>query len=143
MRHPVLRSVAALTAGLALTQCTTEVCDCPALPVTALVHGRVTSPAAEPVAGSQVNAYSAPASGCHADAGSGFDYGSIATGADGTYSLQLVALTGGDSICVFVFAQPAPGATGLAVSDTTLVVLNFDFAGPQDSAQVNPVLRAQ
>jgi hypothetical protein len=99
------------------------------------------SPTGEPVAGALLRAYSAPADGCYADAVYGEDYGRIASRADGTYGLQLAAGAPQDSTCVFVFAEPAPIASGLTVSDTTLVLLDFNFSGPQDSARVDLVLR--
>jgi hypothetical protein len=141
VRLSSLRSLAAITAVIALPRCATEACGCPPLMVSALVHGRVMSPTAEPVVGALVHAYSAPAAGCNADELTGYNYGFIATRADGTYSLQLAASEARDSICVFVFAQPAPGASGLIESDTALVVLDFNFAGPEDSVRVDPVLR--
>jgi hypothetical protein len=143
LRLSSFRSLAGITAVLAFARCTTESCACEPVVVTALLYGQVTSPAAEPVVGALVHAYSVPADGCNADAVSGSDYGFIATLVDGTYSLQLAAAAAAlDSVCIFVFAQPPQGADGLVESDTTLVVLDFDPA-QLDSARVDPVLRAQ
>jgi hypothetical protein len=93
------------------------------------------------MSGALIRAYSAPAQDCHADGG-GLDYGVIAARQDGTFSMGLAGAEARDSICVFVFARPAPDADGWTVSDTTLVMLNFRHDEPPDSARVDLVLRA-
>jgi hypothetical protein len=142
MRPSRIRFVALFSAALTLSQCSTEVCACPPIPPTAVVYGRVTSPAAEPVSGALVRAYSAPTEGCHADGASGLDYGVISTRADGTFSMGLPGSEVRDSICVFVFARPAAGTDGLFPSDTALVTLRFGYGEPQDSARADLVLRS-
>ena len=92
--------------------------------------------------GALVRAYSAPAQGCHTDGVGGSDYGVMPARTDGTFSMGLPGADARDSICVFVFARPPTGSDGLTVSDTTLVVLSFRYSVPQDSARVDPVLRA-
>jgi hypothetical protein len=108
-----------------------------------MVYGRVTAPNGEPVSGAFVRAYSAPAADCHADGvGGDMDYGGIPTRSNGTFRMGLAGADARDSICVFVFARPVPGTTGLTVSDTTLVRLSFRYGEELDSAHVDPVLRA-
>jgi hypothetical protein len=141
MRVPNIRFLFPIAATLIFSRCTTDVCACPPVPPTALVYGRVTSPTAEAVSGALVRAYSAPAPGCHADGAGGLDYGVISTRHDGTFSMGLPGADARDSICVFVFARPAPNDNTLSVSDTSLVRLNFRFGEPQDSARVDRVLR--
>jgi hypothetical protein len=141
MRLSSIRILVPLATALTLSRCTTEVCACPPTPPTALVYGRVTSPAAEPVPGALVRAYSAPAQGCYADGVEGLDYGVIPARNDGSFSMGLPGAYDRDSICVLVFARPPTDSDGLAVSDTTLVVLSFRYGAPQDSARVDPVLR--
>jgi hypothetical protein len=142
MRLSNIRFLAPLAIALTLSRCTTEVCACPPIPATAGVYGRVTSPTAEPVPGALVRAYSAPAQGCHTDWDGGSDYGVMPARTDGTFSMGLPGADESDSICVFVFARPPTDSDGLTVSDTTLVVLSFRYGVPQDSARVDPVLRA-
>jgi len=141
MRMKYIRFLTLLAATLAVSRCSTEVCACPPVPPTALVYGRVTAPTGEAVPGTVVRAYSAPAPGCHADGGAGQDYGVIAALDDGSFSMGLAGADARDSICVFVFARPPTNSAGLTVSDTTLVVLDFRYGAPQDSARVDPVLR--
>jgi hypothetical protein len=142
MRFSAIRFLAPLATSLGLSRCTTEVCACPPTPATALVYGRVTSPAVEPVPGALVRAYSAPADGCHADGVGGLDYGLIPAGSDGSFSMELSGTLEDDSTCVFVFAGPPMELPGLTLSDTTPVVLSFRYGAPQDSVRVDPVLRA-
>jgi hypothetical protein len=143
MRFPGFHFPVLLAAVPAFSGCATDVCACPPLPPSAMVYGRVTSPNGEPVSGAVVRAYSAPATDCYADGlGGEIDYGSIPTRSNGTFRMGLAGDDARDSICVFVFARPVPGTTGLTVSDTTLVRLAFRFGEPLDSAHVNPVLRA-
>jgi hypothetical protein len=141
MRFPGFHFLILLAAAPALSGCT-DVCGCPPLPPSAVVYGRVTQPTAEPVSGAVVRAYSAPAPDCYADGGgAGMDYGGIPTRTDGTFTMGLPGADPRDSICVFVFAQPAADVTSLTVSDTTLIRLSFRYGEPQDSARVDPVLR--
>jgi hypothetical protein len=139
MKPSSIRLLAPLATALSLLQCTTDVCACPPTPATALVYGRVTSTTAEPVSGALVRAYSSPAQGCRTDV----DYGAITAHSDGSFSMALPSGVERDSICVFVFARPPTNSDGLTVSDTTLVVLDFRYGAPQDSARVDPVLRAR
>jgi hypothetical protein len=141
MRLSSIRFLAPLATALTLSRCTTEVCACPPTPATAQVYGRVTSPAAEPVSGALVRAYSASAQGCHTGGVGGSDYGVMPARTDGTFRMGLPGADERDSICVFVFARPPTDSDGLTVSDTTLVVLSFRYGVPQDSARVDPVLR--
>ena len=143
MRSPGLHFLVLLAAAPAFSGCATDVCACPPVPPSAMVYGRVTSPTGEPVSGAIVRAYSAAAPDCYADGfGGGMDYGGIPTGSNGTFRMGLGGADARDSICVFVFARPVPGTTGLTVSDTTLVRLALRFGEPLDSAHVDPVLRA-
>ena len=129
--------------GITVASCTTEACGCEPTPATARVHGQVTSVSGNPVPGARVNGYSAPAEGCYVDGLEYLDFGSAVTQSDGTFGLWLSQGGARDSICVFVFAVPPLDSTGLARSDTTHVVLDFDYGGPPDSARVDPVLRAR
>ena len=123
--------------------CITEGCACPPTPATALVHGRVSSLSGEAMSGARVFAYSASAAGCHVDSVGSFDLGSTSTRNDGDFVLGLAGARDIDSVCVFVFALPPAESTALGASDTALVVLDFRFDVPQDSARVDPILRAR
>jgi hypothetical protein len=118
--------------------CGTEVCACGLVMSPAFVRGKVLSENASPVARAQVRAYSAPGTGCSS---LDEDFGSIPTLSDGSYDMGLVSSATQENVCIFLFSRPPEGASGLADSDTVLVVLDFHQDGSLDSARVNLVLR--
>jgi hypothetical protein len=91
-----------------------------------------------PVQGARVRAYSAAGTNCHS---TDTDFGSVITGPDGSFEMGLSAYDLRDSVCVFVFARPPVGASGLENSDTALLVMDFRGEQTLDSAQVELVLR--
>jgi hypothetical protein len=95
------------------------------------------------MSGATVIAYSTPAAGCYVDSGLQLDFGGTSTGSDGSFVLGLAGPGAIDSVCVFVFARPPAESTTLRASDTTLVALDFRFDVPQDSARVDPILKAR
>jgi hypothetical protein len=131
----LLLSVAA--AALGLSGCT-DVCACPPTPATARLSGRVTV-SGEPMSGARVFGYGAPAAGCTFDGVEGF----ALTGTDGTFVMGLLAPTARDSLCVFVYALSRAGSAVVESSDTTLVVLDFRYDEPQDSARLDLILEAR
>jgi hypothetical protein len=123
---------------LALSNCTTEVCDC--LPVTpALVTGHVVREGGTPVAGALVGAFSGARDGCES---LDTDFGLEVTGADGDFRLGLASGILRENVCVLVFARP-PEGVALGVSDTVLLVMDFRDEPAVDSAEVNLVLGAE
>ena len=125
-------------AMLALSNCTTEVCDCVSV-IPALVTGQVVRDGSTPVAGAQVRAFSGAGVGCES---LDTDFGSVFTGADGGFRLGLASGIVREGVCVLVFAL-APGAMPLEVSDTLLLVMNFRDELTPDSAHVELVLGAE
>ncbi len=123
---------------LALSSCTTEVCDC--LPVTpALVTGHVVRAGGTPEAGASVHAFSDARDGCES---LDIDFGLAFTEADGSFRLGLASGILREGVCVLVFARPAEGVA-LGVSDTALLVMDFRDESTVDSAQVELVLTAE
>jgi hypothetical protein len=141
-----MRSIACVlisfAAALTASGCITEGCACPPLPASAVLHGRVSTFSGQAMSGATVMAYSAPAAGCYVDSGLQLDFGGTPTSSDGNFVLGLAGPGAIDSVCVFVFARPPADSTALRTSDTTLVVLDFRFGVPQDSARVDPILKA-
>jgi len=125
--------------GWTISACEDPVCACEPQPAVARVHGTVTAASAGAVAGARVHGFSAPAEGCHSGEFSVYE-GSTEAGADGRFVLELMSLMDSDSTCVFIYASPPEGAA-LRFSDTTLVLLDFGYRSPLDSAQVDPVLK--
>ena len=125
-------------AMLALSNCTTEVCDCVSV-IPALVTGQVVRDGSTPVAGAQVRAFSGAGVGCESLE---TDFGSVFTGADGGFRLDLASGILREGVCVLVFARP-PEGVALGVSDTVLLVMDFRGELAQDSAQVELVLGAE
>jgi hypothetical protein len=126
-------------AVLALSNCTTQACDCPPALVPAIVTGHVVADGGAPVAGALVHAFSDAAVGCESLA---TDFGLAVAEADGGFRLQLASGIQQERVCVQVFAGP-PADALLEVSDTVLVVMDFRDALTQDSAQVELLLRAK
>lgn len=122
---------------LVLPQCTTEACGCTPGFIPAVVVGRVLGALDTPMQGARVRAYSSVASGCHSV---DTDFGSVTTEPDGSFAIGLNAYDPRDSICVFVFARPPAGASGLTNSDTTLAVMDFSRQETLDTARVELVL---
>jgi hypothetical protein len=123
---------------LALSNCTTEPCDC--LPIVpAIVTGHVVRDGGAPVAGAIVSAFSGPGAGCES---LDTDFGHWVTEADGGFRLDLASGILHEGVCVLVFARPPEGA-GLGISDTVLLVMDFRDELTQDSAQVELVLGAE
>ncbi len=121
---------------LALSNCTTEACDCPPGIVPAIVTGRVARDGGAPVAGAVVGAFSGMGVGCESLE---TDFGLEVTGADGGFRLPLASGILQEDVCVLVFARP-PEGVALGASDTVLVVMDFRDELTQDSAQVELVL---
>ena len=128
-----------ILASAGLSHCTTEPCDCVPASVPAVVVGRVLGGQSSPLQGARVRAYSTAGSGCHSI---DTDFGSVDTEADGSFGMPLTTLVLLDSVCVFVFARPPVGASGLEDSDTTLLVMDFRGEGTVDSAGVELVLHS-
>jgi hypothetical protein len=137
MRRIQTAAVATL-ALLGLSHCTTEACGCTPAFVPAVVVGQVLGGLNTPVQGARVRAYSAAGTNCHS---TDTDFGSVITGPDGSFEMGLSAYDLRDSVCVFVFARPPVGASGLENSDTALLVMDFRGEQTLDSAQVELVLR--
>ena len=124
---------------LALSNCTTEACDCPPGIVPAIVTGQVVRDGGAPVAGAIVSAFSDAGVGCES---LDIDLGLEVTGADGRFRLPLATGFLQESVCVLVFARP-PEGVALGVSDTVLLVMDFRDELAQDSAEVELVLGAE
>jgi hypothetical protein len=125
-------------AMLALSNCTTEVCEClPVMP--AVVTGHVVRDGGTPVERAQVSAFSGAAVGCESLE---TDLGLEFTGADGSFRMGLASADLRERVCVLVFARTL-GDVAPEVSDTVLLVMDFRDARTQDSAQVELVLRAE
>jgi hypothetical protein len=130
----VLGSIAALAAS----NCA-DVCACPPLLESPSVIGHVMDQNSAPVPRARIRAYSAPADGCSSlDA----DFGFIEAAANGSFRMGLPTGAQQDRACVFVFARPPLGSSGLADSDTALLVLNFRPGEAPDTAQLDLVLRS-
>lgn len=127
---------AALTLMLAVS-CVdpTGSCACTPLVDQAVMYGRVTDPAGNPVAGATVRAEAGPA-GCQAFAN---EAGQAATDAGGRYRAVLYAW--GPVECLRAFAL-APAGGALRGSDTAAVQLRFAHPRDMDSTRVDLVLRA-
>ena len=121
---------------LALSNCTTEPCDCPPAIVPAIVTGHVVRDGGAPVVGAIVGAFSGAGVGCES---LDTDFGLEITGADGGFRLGLASGILQERVCVLVFARP-PAGVALAVSDTVLLVMDFRDEPTQDSARVELVL---
>ena len=124
---------------LALSNCTTQACDCPPAIVPAVVTGHVVRDGGAPVAGAIVHAFSDVGVGCES---LDTDFDLAVAGADGGFQLDLASGILQERVCVLVFARP-PAEVALGVSDTVLLVMDFRDAPAQDSAQVELVLRAE
>lgn len=132
-------AVAGTFALLTLSNCDNDVCGCPPMPIPAQVTGRVTQEGnSSEVAGTVVRAYSAPGTNCTS---LWEDYGNIQTSGDGSFLMFLPSMAYQENACVFVFARPPQGSSGLRNSDTVLVILDFDPSN-MDSTRVDLVLRA-
>lgn len=123
---------------LALSNCTTEACDClPRIP--ALVTGHVVRDGSTPVARAEVRAFSGAGVGCESlDSDLGLEF----TGDDGAFRLALASGSQRERVCVLVFARP-PEGVALGVSDTVLLVMDFRDELTPDSVQVELVLGAE
>jgi hypothetical protein len=121
---------------LALSNCTTEACDCVPGIVPALVTGHVVRDEGTPVAGALVRVVSGPAVGC---VSLDTDFGLAVTGGDGGFRLGLASGFLLERVCVLVFALP-PEGWALGVSDTVLLVMDLRDAITVDSARVELVL---
>jgi hypothetical protein len=124
--------------ALALSNCTTEVCDC--VPITpGLVTGHVVREEGTPVAEALVHAFSGAGAGCES---LDTDFGLAVTGDDGGFRLELASGMLQERVCVLVFASP-PAGVALQISDTVLLIMDFRDELTQDSAQAELVLRAE
>ena len=124
---------------LALSNCSTEACDCPPGIVPALVTGHVVRDGGTPVTGAIVRAFSAAGVDCES---LDTDFGVVVTGADGGFRLALASGILKERVCVSVFASPPP-EVALGASDTVLLVMDFRDELTVDSAQVQLVLSAE
>jgi hypothetical protein len=125
---------------LALSNCTTEACDCPPSIVPGIVTGRVLDHSGNAAAEALVWAYSDPATACHS---LDTDFGLAVAESDGSFRLGLATGQLQDSVCVLVFAEPRPGSEGLANSDTSLLIMDLSDELTPDSARLELVLEAQ
>jgi hypothetical protein len=110
------------------------VCACEPLPAVAIIYGRVTDAAGSPVPQAVIGAYSDIGSDCHS---SQTDFGVMLSAEDGRYRMDLPQGEAEDSVCVWTFARAPAGSEVLTDSDTMLVVLDFRFGLPQDSARID------
>jgi hypothetical protein len=133
------RHLAACLGAMLFISCSDPMgmCACPPASFRALLKGRVTDPAGQPVQGARLVAEVAEP-GC-----TGFVHPSeTRTGPDGTYRLTLIDFRDarpGD--CLRAYATP-PAGSALAGSDTVPFAVRFGVDQVVDSAQVNLVLRA-
>lgn len=123
---------------LAVSNCTTEACDCPPAIVPGIVTGHVVRAGGTPVAGAIVHAFSDAGAGCES---LDTDFGLEVTGSDGGFQLGLATGILQERVCVLVYARP-PAGVPLGVSDTVLLVMDFREL-TQDSAQVELGLGTQ
>ena len=138
MRRVRTGAVATL-ALVGLSQCTTEACGCSPAFVPAVVLGRVLGGLSTPVQGARVRTFSAAGPGCHS---LDTDFGNVLSGPGGSFEMGLTGYDLQDSVCVFVFARPPLGASGLRDSDTTLLVMDFRAEEAVDTAEVELVLHS-
>lgn len=131
----VLGALGILAAG----SCATDACGCSPTVTSAIVSGSVVDGAGAPVRLARVQAYSAPAAGCHSLESA---FGSTFAESDGGFSLGIASSEFQDSVCVLVFADSPFGSGALGVSDTALLVMDFDEFDP-GQAQVELVLGAR
>jgi hypothetical protein len=124
---------------LALSNCSTETCDCPPSIVPAFVAGHVIQGEGIPVPGAIVHAFSGPGVDCES---LDTDFGLVVTGTDGSFRLGLASGFLQERVCVLVFASPPP-EVALGVSDTVLLVMDFRDELTVDTAQVQLVLAAE
>jgi hypothetical protein len=120
--------------GSLVGSCATEVCACEHQPAVAIIYGRVTDAAGSPVPQAPIGAYSGLASDCRS---SQTDFGVMLSAEDGGYRMDLLQGQAQDSVCVLTFARAPAGSEVLADSDTVLVVLDFRYGLPQDSARID------
>jgi hypothetical protein len=114
----------------------TDGCGCPPTPAVAVVYGRVTTTAGDPVPDALVFAYIALEGSCgRRESPDGLDR----TRTDGSYSVGVASGTELDTACVLVRVQ-APAALGLVDRPDTSVILSFRYALPYDSVRVDASL---
>ena len=133
------KHLAACLGALLLVSCgTSTICDC--LPGTfrAVLKGRVTGPAGQPVSGARVRAEV----GVPDCAGAIAPLAEAQSGADGAYRTEIMYLGPANrGECLRAYAT-APAGGGLADSDTVPFAVEFGLNEVVDSARVDLVLRA-
>ncbi|MBW3571612.1 MAG: carboxypeptidase-like regulatory domain-containing protein [Gemmatimonadetes bacterium] len=134
-RLRVPRPLAAALGLMLVVSCQNLVCGCPPAREEAVLYGRVTDPAGNPVAGAAVWAEHGPA-GCQEAWGLGW----TTSGADGRYRAILYS-TGGPVECMRAFARPPTSSTTLRASDTATFQVRFAYPRAVDSVRVDLVLR--
>ena len=137
MRVPT--HLAACLAALLFVSCG-EVATCDCVPATfhALLKGRVTDPAGQPVQGARVRAEM----GIPDCRGGIVPFEEGQTGADGRYRVEITSYGPADrGECLRAFAVP-PSGSALAGSDTVPFAVEFGMNEVGDSARVDFVLRA-
>jgi hypothetical protein len=111
-------------------------CACSPVPPMAVLYGRVTDAAGNPVPNATVRAQNGPP-GCQPFAN---DAGAAGTDADGRYRAEIYG-PGGPVECLRAFAL-APAGFNLRGSDTVDFRVTFAVRHPLDSTRVDLVLRA-
>lgn len=135
-RIRVPRAFAAAIGMMLIVSCQNPVCGCPPAVAEAVLYGRVTDPAGNPVAGATLSAQEG-SPGCEHTAGIGW----TATDAAGRYR-TLIHTPMPHPECLRAFALPPAGSL-LRGSDTVPFQVRFDYDKVVDSARVDLVLRAR
>ncbi|HEX6372090.1 MAG TPA: hypothetical protein VF006_24415 [Longimicrobium sp.] len=115
--------------------CQNPVCGCTPASERAVLYGRVTDGAGNPVASALVRAEGGSAGGRHTGS-----VGSDAADAGGRYRAELRRFAGSME-CLCAFALP-PSGSALRGSDTVHLQVRFDAPRATDSVRVDLVLRA-
>lgn len=134
-RIRIPRSLAGALGLVLLVSCENPVCGCTPASERAVLYGRVTDGAGNPVASAVVRAEGGSA-GCQ-NTGS---VGGAATDAGGGYRVELRRFSG-PMECLHAFAFP-PSGSALRASDTVPLQVRFDAPRATDSVRVDLVLRA-
>lgn len=135
-RLRIPRSLAGALVLMLAVSCQNPVCGCLSPPDVALVYGRVTDPAGNPVADAAVRAED----GFPACQAAGAFMGTDQTDAAGRYCAEVHAFQPNPE-CMRAFALPPAGST-LRGSDTVPFRVTFAPDIPTDSVRVDLVLRA-
>ena len=133
------KHLAACLGAMLFVSCTsTTICDCPPGTFRAVLKGRVTDPAGQPVAGARVHAEM----GVPDCTGTIMPLDETGSGADGAYRMLITSLGPANrGECLRAYATAPPGSA-LAGSDTVPFAVEFGMDGVVDSARVDLLLRA-